>query len=266
MVVGCKEIAELAPLYLSAELDRARSAAFDAHLKSCPACMQELERQAHLDARLREGIMAETLDAVNFDRRVRERIAAEAGKGYWLPLSGLRGRRWALAAVGIGAVLLVVAAGYRGLLGPHVARVYADAALDHRREVIEQQPRHWLVDPAQIAALAETRGVAGSAPLALAGNGYHLERGRLCFLDGRIFLHLVYSNGAAEVSVYLRERGAESLPGRVRETENGRNLRASNPGDEHVASFQTDRLTVVVVTDQPADAALQMARFAATRL
>jgi anti-sigma factor RsiW len=264
--MSCSEVTELAPLYLSADLDRARSAAFEAHLKSCPECMREFERQARLDARLREAIVAEPLDTVNLDRRVRERIGAEAGKGARWPLYGVSGRPWALAAVAVVAAMLVAAAGYRVLLGSHVPRVYADAALDHKLEVTDHGPRQWLVDPTQIAALAETQGIAGSAPSGLAANGYRLERGKLCFLDGRIFLHLVYANGAAEFSVYLRQRGDEPLPGKVRETENGRTLHASSPGDEHIASFQTDSLTVVVVTNQPADAALGMARFAASAL
>lgn len=259
----CKEAAELAPLYLSAELDRPRAAHVDAHLKSCPDCMREFERQAQMDARLREEVLAEPLDATNFERRVRERLAGEAGMNAGpVPMR----RRWALAAAVAAAVLLITGLGYRILLGSHVPRVYADAAFDHKLEVTDHGPRKWLTDPAQIAALAERRGIAGSAPSALSTNGYQLERGKLCFLDGRVFLHLVYSSGSGEFSVYLRQRGNESLPGRIHETENGRSLRELNPGSAHVASFQTDNLTVVVVTDQPGQAALQMARFAASAL
>ncbi|MGD0956814.1 MAG: zf-HC2 domain-containing protein [Candidatus Acidiferrales bacterium] len=261
--MNCSDIAELAPLFLSAELDRQRAAAFDAHLKSCPACMQELERQARLDAELREAVAWEPVDAGSVDRRVRERISAEAGgSARPAPLH----RRWVIAVIGAAAALLLVGAGYRGLLGPRVARVYADAAMDHRLEVVQKAPRPWKVDPSDVAALAETQGVPMSVPVALSSGAYHLERAKLCFLDGRMFLHLVYSDGTQEFSVYLRQRAAESLPGRARETDNGRVLHTSNPGNEHVASFQTDLLTVMVVTDQSADTALRFARFAATAL
>jgi anti-sigma factor RsiW len=261
-VMNCSDIAELAPLYLSAELGRARAAAFDAHLKSCPACMQELERQSRLDAELREAVAGEPVDVGRVDRRVRERISAEnGGTAHLAPLR----RRWVIAAIGTAAALLLVAAGYRGLLGPRVARVYADAALDHRLEVVQKAPRPWKVDPAQVAALAETQGISASVPAALSSGAYRLERAKLCFLDGRIFLHLVYSDGTREFSVYLRQRGAESLPGRTQETDNGRVLHISNPGNEHVASFQTDGLTVMVVAEQ-SSMALRFARFAATAL
>jgi hypothetical protein len=225
--------------------------------------MQELERQARLDAELREAVAWEPVDAGSVDRRVRERISAEAGGS--ARMGPLR-RRWVIAAIGAAAALLIVAAGYRGLLGPRVARVYADAALDHRLEVVQKAPRPWKVDPSEVAAMAEKQGIPVSAPVALSSGPYRLERAKLCFLDGRIFLHLVYSDGTQEFSVYLRQRGAESLPGRARETDNSRVLRTSNPGGEHVASFQTDRLTVMVVTDQSSDAALHFARFAATAL
>ncbi len=262
-VMNCSDIAQLTPLYLALELDRERAGAFDAHLKSCPSCMQELERQARLDAELREAVAWEPVDAGSVERRVRERIAAEAGVGARRsPLP----RRWVVAAIGVAAALLLVAAGYRGLLGPRVAPVYADAALDHRLEVVQKAPRPWKVDASEVAALAETQGIPMSVPVALGSGAYRLERAKLCFLDGRIFLHLVYSDGTQEFSVYLRQRGAESLPGRARETDNGRVLHTSNSGNEHVASLQTDHLTVVVVTEQSPDAALRLARFAATAL
>ena len=69
--------------------------------------------------------------------------------------------------MGIAAAFLLLAAGY--LLVPgHVARVYADAATDHRMEVVEQQPRHWMTDPAAIAALGEKLGISDAVPPELA--------------------------------------------------------------------------------------------------
>lgn len=264
--MNCGDIAQLAPLYITGELEARRAAEFDAHLKTCPACLQELERQARLDARLRELILAEETDVARVDRRVRELIAAEA-EGKPLPQLQPKPRRWVVAAIGIAAVAVVLAAaGYRTLLGTHVARVYADAARDHQREVVQQQPRPWLTDPAQIAALAEQQGIASSAVAALSSGGYHLRRARLCFLDRRIFLHLVFSEGEREFSVYLRRRGAETLPGPVREIANGKPLCTSDLDNEHVASIETSQLIALVVNDRSSDAALSFARFASAVL
>jgi len=260
--MNCGEVTYLTPLYITGELDARRSAEFDAHLKSCPACMAELERQARLDARLREVVFAEESNAIRVDRRVRELIAAEAATGP-LPQMRPRPRRWVKPALGIAAaVLLVIAAGYQTLLGTRVARVYADAAFDHYLEIVQHGPRPWLTDPAQIAALAEQQGIARSAVTALASRGYHLDRGKLCFLDGRIFLHLVFSDGAQEFSVYLRRRDARPLPGPAREIANGMPLCTSDIKGEHVASVESSTLLAVVVTDKSSDAALNFARFA----
>jgi anti-sigma factor RsiW len=235
----CMELAELSPLYLSGELDSRRAAALDAHLKRCPRCFEELRRQAQLSAARRER-----------QTGVRPH----------------RPRPWVLAVASATAMFLLAALGSLVLMGPQLGRVYASAAQDHRREIGERQPRRWVSGPAQIAALAERRGVPGSAVLALSAQGYHLDRGRLCFVGRRVFVHLVYSGDGHEFSVYLRGRGTDPLPGAIRETVNGALLRVADEGSQHVASVETSRLTVLIVVDQSPDAALRFARFASTVL
>lgn len=262
----CGEIVRLAPRYITGELDARQAVEFDAHLKTCPACIRELERQARLDARLREVVLAEEVNAARVDHRVRELLAAEPG-GESVPKPRPGSRLWAAAAVGVAAAALILALmGYRMLAGAHVARVYADAAWDHRLEVVQQQPRAWLTDPAQIAALAEQQGIAPSAIQALTSGGHHLNRAKLCFLEHRVFLHLVFSDGRQEFSVFLRRRDENNLPGPVREIANGKPLCTSDLQDEHVASLETAQLVALVVSDQSSDAALNFARFASAVL
>lgn len=255
--MDCSDITELAPLYIAGELDSKRASEFDAHLKSCPACLRELETQSRLDARLREVLLAEEVDVSRVNRRVRELIAAESAGGL-VPQLKPKPRRWVTAAMGIAASLLLLAAGYL-LLPVHVARVYADAARDHRTEVVEQQPRRWLTDPAKIDALAEQQGITDSVPWELA-SGYRLVGARICRLDGRLFLHAVYSDGTEEFSLFLRRRDGQSLPGTIRGISHGRFLHVSVAGNEHVSSFETSRLTAMVVADQPSGAALRFAK------
>jgi anti-sigma factor RsiW len=268
-LINCNQVAELAPLYLSAELDRERAGAVDAHLRSCPSCMRELETQAQLDARMREVIAGERVDATSVERWIRARISAEPRRksASISPRPSQSHRRQSIvAAAGIAAMLVLIGLGYGRLMSPHVSRVDADAARDHQREVVEQEPRRWLSDRASISALAEGQGIAASVPFALSSSPYHLERARLCFLDGRIFLHVVYTDGTREFSVYFHVRGGQPLPGSPREIDNGRILHTSTLGSEQVASLQTQSLTVVVVSDRYSGDALQVARLAATAL
>jgi anti-sigma factor RsiW len=261
--MNCSDITEFAPLYIAAELDSQRASEFDAHLKTCPACMAELETQARLDARFREALLAKDVNVSRVNRRIRELIAADSS-GSAVPQSQPRRGRWMTAVMGIAAAFLLLAAGY--LLVPgHIARVYADAATDHQLEVVEQRPRPWITDPAAIAALAEKQGISDSVPLELP-SGYRLEHAKVCQLDGRFYLHLVYSDGSREFSLFLRRRDGQQLTGAIRGFANGRFLRASNTGSEHIASFETSRLTAMVATDQPADVALHLAKVVSAAL
>ncbi len=235
----CSDLAELAPRYLSGELEKSRAAVIDAHLKRCPACFEELRRQAHPGA-------------------ARGKMQAVARPH--------RPRPWVVAVMSAAAMFLLAALGSLVLVGPQLGPVYAAAARDHRREIEERQPRRWVTDPAQIAALGNRRGVPGRAALALSAQGYHLERGRLCLVGRHVFVHLVYSRDGHEFSVYLRGRGSNPLPGAIRETVNGALLRVSDEGNEHVASVETSRLTVLIVDDRSPDEALRFARFASTAL
>jgi anti-sigma factor RsiW len=262
--MNCSDITEIAPLYISAELDARRASEFDAHLKTCPACMSELGAQARLDERFREALLADEVDVSRVNRRIRELIAAESFRPAAAVSQPRSGRRWVTAAAGVAAAFLLVAAGYLVVPG-HVARVYADAARDHQLEVVQRQARPWIVDPAAIAALAVQQGIAGPVPLELDAS-YHLERAKVCRLDGRLYLHLVYSDGTREFSLFLRQRDGQHLTGAIRGFANGRFLRAASAGSEHLLSFETSRLTVMVATDQPTGAAERFAKAASAAL
>ena len=247
--MNCSDTAALSPLYLSGELDAPRSSAFQAHLDSCRSCAREIARQKELDSRLRESVAAidRGIDATQLDRKIMMGIAAEAGPRAPAP--------WWIAA-GVTAALIAASLGYRAWHVPRALPMCDDAARDHRHEVIDRQPRTWLSDSSRIEALAESRGVPASAITSLASSlaqaGYRVEHGKLCRLDGRVFLHLVYTDGPREFSVYLRQK--DGTP--------ARGLDTVDVGAEHVASFETGQLTAMVVTNESRDAALRLARVA----
>jgi len=255
--MNCTEISTLSPLYISGELDAARAGAFTAHLKSCPACAAELASHIEVDRMLRAGVLAEDLNTSALDSRVHAQIAASEKRRRAVS------RRWLAVAASIVIGLIIAGLTYRAFVNRPTAQVYADAARDHRNEVTYKQPRRWLVDQAAIETLAMQQGLRDVTIAALAPSGYHLEHGKLCRLNGRIFLHLVYSDRGQEFSLFLRQGDGNALPGKPRETVNGRLLHTADVGNEHLACFQDGRMAAMVVADQSSEAVLTLARFAA---
>ena len=265
--MNCTDIAQLAPLYLSGELDAERKAAFAAHCKTCPACGVELAWRQQLDGRLREAFTSVTPDTSRLDRSVRDAIAAEQGNALRSIPPPVRGtRRWVIAAIGAAAVLLLAGLTYRHLLGSRVPPVFADAALDHQLEVVQQQPRPWTTQTEEILELADKQGVPASDVTALSSGSYQLKAAKLCYLDNRVFLHLVFADGSQQFSIFLRQRYDQSVAGTPREKANGREIYAGKFGSDGVAAFNTETLTAVIVADPSTDAALKVARFAASKL
>jgi anti-sigma factor RsiW len=244
--MNCSDISKFAPLYLAGELDSAREQAFSAHLRSCPACNRELGQQTEFDELLRNSVLAELVDSLSVDQRVRAAIGA-----------GQRSRRrWMFAAAGIAAALILAIAGYRAIVLSRTKPVYAAAARDHRMEIVDRQPRKWFTDYAAIEKLAGREGLSGSVAANFAPAGYRLAQGKLCLLDGRVFLHLVYKNDAGDFSLFLR-RSDQADPGAIQ---------TNTFAAEHVAGFQHGPVRALIVTEQPGDSALRLAKLAETVL
>jgi anti-sigma factor RsiW len=234
--MNCNDVIELSPLYLSGELDPERAAAVTAHLNGCADCARDVE----LDTRLRRTVLAEPVDTANADLAIRRRVAREA-----------RLRRMSIAA-GIAALLVVGVVVYRSV-SVKTASVFAAAAQDHRREVVNHESRRWVSQPEQMDALATREGISTAAPAAIAG--YHVEHAKLCRLNGRIFLHVVYSDGAREFSLFLRQP----------DSQNPAPVHVTGAEGEQIAAFETAHVSAMIVTDHAADAA-EFATLAAAAL
>ncbi len=233
--MNCNDVLELSPLYRSGELDAERAAAVAAHLDGCPDCARDVE----LDARLRRVVLAEPVDTASADLAVRRRIARET-----------RLRRVSIA-VGLAAMLIVALFIYRGRTASDT--VYAAAARDHRREVVDHERRPWVSQPDQMDSLASRQGISESAPAAIAG--YRVQHAKLCRLNGRIFLHVVYSDGSREISLFLRQPDSTQVVP----------VHVAGTGGQQVASFETAHVSAMIVTDRASDAA-DLARIAAAAL
>ncbi len=230
--MNCKEVMEAASLYLSRELDEDRGAEVLRHLGSCPACSRVMEEWVDIDTRLRGAVLAEPLDTASIERTVRARIAAPS-------------RRWIGVAAAVAAAIVIAIFTARVHVGGNLTCI--DAADDHRREVVNGERRRWLKDAQAIAELAGKQGVVVPQ---LASDGYRLERGKLCRLNGRVYLHVIFSDMVGdEMSLFLRPADSQPAP----------EIRNMDAGAEHIAYFATDRVNAIVVTDQSTDAAVRAA-------
>ena len=235
--MNCAAVLNLAPLYLTGELERERAGEVAAHIKDCPSCAWELGQQKIVDAMLRESVLAEEVDSSRVEHNVRLVVGEPAG--------GRPARRWMFALAGLAAVLLLA------VFLTRARPVYAAAAKDHRLEIVELRPRQWSIDRTSIAAMAQRQGIPDAAIDRIAPAGYHLTQGKLCFLDGKVFLHLVYANDAGKLSVFLRPANHIEA------------MHAESHGAEHVAGFQDRNVSALFVTEQSGDSAMRFARSAA---
>lgn len=252
--MNCSDVSRFAPMFLAGELDSARKEEFSAHLRQCTACGQELERQSALDQLLRQRLLAEPVDSAAVAERVRERI--RLGQDWPEERRRVPLRR-VFALSGIAAMLLLGVVSYRAKFAPRPRPFDAAAARDHRVEVVEGQPRKWRTDRASIETLAARQGLSWSVLASLAPPEYHLAQGRYCFLNGRVFLHLVYADDAGNFSLFLRAGDAPN---------GGESIRTDAFAAEHVASFERGRVSALIVTEQSEDAVRRLAKLAEAAL
>ena len=244
--MNCDDIEAISPLWLSRELDAAQQLAVHSHLAGCPRCAAFLKEQAALDARiahsLRDAAGEREPGAANVERLVLKRIAAER----------LRRRVFTLAAAAALAGALFV--GYRGRASEPPPRIFVDAARDHRLEVVEHQPRRWRTEMPDIERLAGRFGLSGERALSMAPKGYWLLHARTCGLEGQPALHLVFTDGTRDVSVYVRKAAG---PGQ---------LRTAAVDGEQLASLYSAGYETVAVTPGNKDDCVQIVRRAASML
>lgn len=244
--MNCKDVQQLAVLYLSGELDLGRSAELHAHLARCAECRAGIAGQIELDSRLRTELLASTPDSSALESRIRRAIAREPR------LRFTSGQRAMVAAAAMLLFVIGIVFAARLWLRPQPVQLCSDAARDHLREIVHQEPRRWTADRSGIEAIARRVGVPIATIAGFSAPGYQLERGRLCRLDGHVFLHLVYSNGARRFSIFLAPASGPESGAVFTTTENG----------EHVATVRSSRQRAVVVAEESPGAVRALARIA----
>jgi hypothetical protein len=260
--MNCSETQFAMPLYLSSELDATRMADFELHVQRCPQCARELEYSRSCDELLRDACLEQPVDTAG----LRERVLSEISK------SGHRRRslfRRPFYSLPIAAVLLLaigIGIAYFTLRGSSSQTVYAAALKDHYGEIVQHASfSDWPQTPEAIRAFV--REQLGDADFldSLTPAGSHLARAQHCDLGDKRFVHLVYRNEVREISIYVRRKDGE-LPGATVETVSGCALHAAAINKFEIAGFQSQKYTILVVSDLPRAESLLIARNAALSL
>jgi hypothetical protein len=220
------------------------SHALEAHIAKCAACAARIAEERNLDATLRTALVGVDPDTARLEQTLRREMAHHR-------------RRHAQAWAGAIAATVVVLAG-AGLMWARWTmppKWYTDAAIDHRAEVIDHQPRRWRSGDTELAGLMEQNGLQLGQVTALAAPGYRLERAKVCGIAGARMLHLVFSDGTRTYSVFVSPH-----PGPVEA------VRTIRQGAEQIAGFETGHFRGVVVWDGSAAECTELAHAAERRL
>jgi hypothetical protein len=258
--MNCSEVHYYGPLYHSGELEEPFLQDFQQHLEMCGVCDEILRRERAADEALRLA-SDELLDSV----RVREQVLTRI-KGDRIPSVGFRlTPAYGLAGITILLFLVFAAAiAFRPTVQTPLT-IYRDAADDHRAEVVEHMKLRWAQDDATILALLKSVGATEDVTEEITPAGFHLDRARLCRLLNHKYVHLVYSDGHREVSYFLRSREGETLTGSPLLTVNGKAIYVDTIRDLSVAGFQSSKMTVLLVSDEPPKQVLDTVAFAADK-
>jgi anti-sigma factor RsiW len=238
--MNCKEIDQNSTFYFSHELNAEQSAEFLAHLETCSSCAAKVRQQQELDHLLRSTVLNQQMDTRALEFRIRRQLTSEPKRRV------IFSRRLALIAAGLFLAAIV------GLLSSNWLRatrqasaICADAIVDHRVEVVENAPRKWTADLARIASVSQKAIGAEINPEQLAPSGYHFERARICSLQDKRYVHLVFSNGNQQISMFVRTRddsAAHSLS-----WWNSRRLYQDVLGNTNVVRFDGQKFSFVLV-------------------
>jgi len=257
----CNDLQNLMPLFISGELDGQNSADFERHIETCAACQTEMNLQKNYDNLLRQAFAEEALETAALRERVRQQIrAAEKPRASWWKIPQMR---FGFAAAAL--LIVLCAAIFYFVAKQNQPTIYAGVARDHTEDVIEQMPKNGWRDGELPASIYAREQLGDAVVSTIAPEGFRLVRTRLCNPAGEPFVHLIFDNGAKQISFYVRKNG-NTLPGNPVEVFNNRAFYAERFDNLEVAGFQSAQYTVLVVAPLTRAETLSFAQNAAERI
>lgn len=234
----CHEAEGLLAPQFSENLEPAIQRELALHLDGCAVCRARLQQEYELDRLITGAVNRATPTADDLVARIEQRLEGKRGWRF-LPWQW----RWPALAGAAAVVLLCAVVLTRFSASNSMHALCLDAVDDHRTEVVLHEPRRWHSSN-EINDLVRRTVPEAQIPQTIAG--LPLQKGRICGLLQAQALHLVYGNGAQQVSVFFmlrRDLPSDSLP----VPNSGKRLHQENDGGIGVASFAGDGLGVVVV-------------------
>src|SRR5436305_505553 len=257
--MNCSYYEQVTDAYLSGEIEDPQ---WRAHLKECPQCSAKLSQEADFDLILRHAVNEERVQTRQLEAHVR---AAIRNSSAWHRPAFVM-LRYAVAASIVFAVLTLGSFGYaRGRMDS--TATCADAADDHQQEIVGKAPRKWRSDLKEVQALSQKVTGDAAVPEHIAPAGYHVVGARMCILHGKRYMHLDYSDGSNEISLFVRrQHDDKTLSARVLRLFAPERADADRFDGLSVGLTERNNIRLVVVSPSPIPEVQKVVEMAANRL
>lgn len=256
--MNCPNYEQVTDAYLSGEIENPE---WQNHLECCPSCTAKLESESDFDLIVKHAINEERLQTRQLEAHVR--AAMRKSNPFWrVPV--WQTVRYGVAAVVVFGTLALATFGY-AKDRMDLTATCADAADDHQQEIVDKAPLQWRSNPGDVEALSQRFVGDPSVPERVTPAGYHLVGARICILHDKKYMHLDYSDGSNEISLFVRHQdnglGSRVLGWFTRDSASVERVQALTVG-----SAQKHDLSVVLVSSTPIPDVQKLVEQAANQL
>jgi len=256
--MNCTYSEQVTDAYLSGEIEGPE---WRTHLSKCTECAARLSAESDFDLVIKHAVNEERLHTRQLEAHVRNAIRSSSP--WKSPVVMLV--RYSVAATVIFVTLLVATFGYaKGRMD--LIATCGDAVDDHQEEVIGKAPRKWRVDDQDVQALGQRMVGDPRAAQRVAPEGYHLVGARVCVLHGKRYMHLDYSDGTNQVSVFLHHQDNQRFTTRVLSWFQNNAPATQTIEGLAVGSVQKHNIALVLVSASPAPDVQKLVEVAGNRL
>jgi len=277
-MLACQDCERYLEAFLDQELDVKESLDMQAHLRSCPACMELAEAERACRHFVRAQVAETPLPEAMKSKLVRRAIdaatrctAAAASRATWWGKLGtwIRPKDFALGMASAAAVLLVlfglfsfVPMGDDTAQKLHADKFLQDASMAYRANQREPMPLEVSTSDDKTVADWFSRRLTYSFKMpCIADDATKLMGGRFCRLLDRASATFVYKRNGKDVLLFAFRGDGVSLPAKNRiRVQEGQDLYFHNVSGRPVAAWQHGGIVYSMVGDLNRDEMVKIAR------